>query len=404
MAIDVSPCSSVEDLSAALNPIMHYFGGGITEQDSSRWSRTIEMSRMLAAREGSEVIGGAGAFTFEMGVPGGSVPTAGVTVVGVLPTHRRRGILTAMMRAQLDDIHRRGEPIAALWASEETIYRQFGYGMASLCGEVEIPKEANAFERPFTPRGVTRMVGEEESLAPFSLIHDRVRQETPGMFSRTEDWWKLRTLADSERKRAGGGVLNRVLLTVNGEPQAYALYRIHQNFESGSSTGFLNVIEAVGSTHEATREIWRFLLDVDWTARLKANLLPVDHPLLFLMARPRRMKLRLMDALWVRLVDVPKALSARTIAPGEPVVIDVKDTFCPWNEGTYRIESGRVARTEAAPDLAIEVNVLGSVYLGGFSFVQLLRAGLVSELKPGAAARADILFPRDRAPWCPEIF
>lgn len=404
MPIEVSPCSSVEDLSAALNPIMHYFGGGFTEQDSKRWSRTIELSRMLAVREDGAVIGGAGSFAFDIGVPGGTVPAAGVTVVGVLPTHRRRGVLTAMMRAQLDDIHRRGESVAYLWASEETIYRRFGYGMASLCGEVEIPKEANAFERPFTSRGLIRIVGEEEALAPFSLIHDHVRQETPGMFSRTADWWKVRTLADSERKRAGGGVLNRVLLTVDGEPQAYALYRMHQNLELGSSTGFLNVIEAVGSTLEATREIWRFLLDVDWIARIKANLLPVDHPLLFLMARPRLMKLRLIDALWVRLVDVPRALAARTIAPGEPVVIEVKDTFCPWNEGKYRIEQGRVERTEAAPDLVVEVNVLGSVYLGGFSFAQLTRAGFVAELKPGAAARADTLFPRDRAPWCPEIF
>lgn len=404
MAIEVSPCSSVEDLSAALNPIMHYFGGGFTEQDSKRWSRTIELSRMQAAREDGAVIGGAGSFAFDIGVPGGTVPAAGVTVVGVLPTHRRRGVLTAMMRAQLDDIHRRGESIAYLWASEETIYRRFGYGMASLCGEVEIPKEANAFERPFTSRGLVRMVGEEEALEPFSLIHERVRQETPGMFSRTADWWKVRTLADSERKRGGGGVLNRVLLTVDGEPEGYALYRMHQNMESGSSTGFLNVIEAVGSTLDATREIWRFLLDVDWIARVKANLLPVDHPLLFLMARPRQMKLRLIDALWVRLVDVQKALAARTIAPGEPVVLDVKDTFCPWNEGRYRIASGGIERTQAAPDLAIEVNVLGSVYLGGFSFTQLMRAGLVAELKSGAAARSDTLFPRDRAPWCPEIF
>jgi predicted acetyltransferase len=116
------------------------------------------------------------------------------------------------------------------------------------------------------------------------------------------------------------------------------------------------------------------------------------------------MKMRLADALWVRLVDVPKALEARTIGPGEPVVIDVSDTFCPWNTGKYQIGGGGVKRTDAPADLGLEVNALGSIYLGGFSLTQLARAGLVRELKPGALARADLLFPRDRAPWCPEIF
>jgi len=405
MEVGVSPCASVEDLAAALNPIMHYFGGGFTDHDMARWSRTIEIPRMLAVRDNGDVVAGAGAFTFEMSVPGGTVPSAGVTVVGVLPTHRRRGILRAMMRAQLDDIHRRGEPVAWLWASEETIYRRFGYGLSSLSGDVEIPSAAGEFERRFESTGVTRIVTEEEAFEPFSTVYEAVRRGQPGMFSRTPDWWKLRRLADSDRARAGGGgVLNRVLLTVDGEPRGYALYRLHQSFESGISSGFLNVIEAIGSTLDATRAIWRFLLDVDWVVHIKASLLPIDHPLLFLLARPRLMKMRLADALWVRLVDVPRALAARTIAPAEPVVIEVSDHFCPWNEGRYRVAADGVERTSAAPDLALEVNALGSIYLGGFSFGQLARAGHIEERRPGAASRADALFPRDRAPWCPEVF
>ncbi|HEX7880800.1 MAG TPA: GNAT family N-acetyltransferase [Candidatus Eisenbacteria bacterium] len=403
--IDVTPCSTLEDLSAALQPIMHYFGGGFGEADLARWSKIIDIPRMHAAREDGQVIGGAGAFTFEMSVPGGTVPSAGVTVVGVLPTHRRRGVLTAMMRAQLDDVHRRGDPVAWLWASEETIYRQFGYGMASLSGEVEIPKSAIAFERNIERRGVTRIVSDEEALEPFASIYERVRREQPGMFSRTADWWKLRRLADTERGRAGGaGMLNRVLLTIDGRPEAYALYRVHQSFEGAATNGFLNVIEAVGATDQATREIWRYLLDLDWVARVKAAQLPVDHPLVFLMARPRHMRMRLSDALWVRLVDVPKALAARRLTPGEAVVIDVRDSFCPWNAGRYRIDGRSVERTEAAPDLSVEVNALGSVYLGGFTFGQLARAGAIEVLRPGGVMRADALFPRERAPWCPEIF
>jgi len=404
MAIVVTPCGSVEELKDALAPIMHYFGGGMTDEDTDRWSRTIEIPRMHAAKEDGAIVGGAGAFTFELTVPGGTVPAAGVTVVGVLPTHRRRGILTSMMRAQLDDVRGRGEPVAYLWASEETIYGRFGYGMASLCGDIELLRSANAFARPFEPRGQARIVDEGEAFEPFSQIYDRVRREHSGMFARTGDWWKVRKLADPASRRSGGGVLNRVLLTIDGKPEGYALYRMHQSMEAGVSTGFLNVIEAIGATPDATREIWRLLLDVDWTARVKAFLLPVDHPLFFLLARPRAMKFRVADALWVRLVNVREALAARSIGAGMPVVVEVADAFCPWNVGRYTIGEGRVDRTTASPDLALDVTALGSVYLGGFTFAQLARAGRVEELRDGALARADALFVRDRAPWCPEIF
>ncbi len=406
MSVEIHPCSSPEELALALEPIMHYFGGGFTEKDLDRWRRIIDISRMHAARENGATVGGAGAFSFDMSLPGGAtVAAGGVTVVGVLPTHRRRGILNAMMRAQLDDIHRRGEPVAWLWASDEMIYRRFGYGMASLCCDIEVPKSMSAYERPFERRGATRLVGEEEALAPFSEIYERVRLDRPGMFSRTVDWWKLRRLEDSDRGRAGGaGVLNRVLLTIDGRPEAYALYRIHQSLHAGVSQGHVNVIEAVGASLEGTREIWRFLFDIDWVASVKAAQLPVDHPLLLLAANPRRLGMCVIDGVWVRLVDVPKALEARVIAPGDPLVIDVSDAFCPWNSGRYRIADGRVAKCDAGPDLSLPVSALGSIYLGGFRFTELARAGVIEERTNGAAARADLLFPRDRAPWCPEIF
>lgn len=404
MSIVVTPCASPEDLGAALVPITHYFGARPTAEDIERWSRLVEIPRMLAAREDGTVVGGAGAYTFELTVPGGTVPAAGVTVVGVLPTHRRRGILRAMMRAQLDDVRERGEPVAYLWASEETIYGRFGYGMASLCGEIEIARAANAFARPFEPKGAARMVDEDEALEPFARIYDQVRLENPGMFSRTEGWWRARRLADPESRRQGGGVLNRVLLTIDEEPAAYALYRMHQSLEGGSSTGFVNVLEAVGTSFEATREIWRLLLDIDWIGRLKAFGLPIDHPLFFLLARPRAMRFRAADALWVRLVDVKRALDARAIGAGQPIVIEVADEFCPWNAGRFRVGGGAVEQSRQAADIALDVNALGSVYLGGFSFAQLQRAGRVAELRDGAVKRADALFPSDRAPWCPEIF
>ncbi len=184
---------------------------------------------------------------------------------------------------------------------------------------------------------------------------------------------------------------------------------MHQSFERGVSKGFIQVLEAIGTSPEATREIWRFLLEIDWVASVKASILPVDHPLRLMLARLRMANWKLGDALWVRLVDVEAALRARFATPPEapesrPLVVEVQDSFCPWNQGRYRIGSGGVARTSEEADIALDVNALGSVYLGGFTFAELLRAERIVERTTHAAAAADRLFATDRAPWCPEIF
>ncbi len=404
MAIEITTCRTPEEFAQAVAPIFHYFGGPVAPEDLEPMTRVFEVDRTIMARDGGEVLGGAGAHTYELTVPGGLVPAAGVTVVGVLPTARRRGILRAMMRAQLDDFYARREPVAYLWASEETIYGRFGYGMASLTGEFELPKSDCVFARPSEPRGELRFVTEEESYEPIAEVYDRIRRDYPGMFSRKEHWWKSRRLADPVNRRRGGGVLNRVVLHLGGKPEGYALYRVHQNLANGITTGYISVLEALGTSPEAMRELWRFLLSIDWVASVKGSCLPIDHPLFFLLARPRRMRMTLGDALWVRLVDVKAALRARSFQAGDAVVIEVADSFCAWNAGRYSISASGVERTTAAADLAVDVEAMGSVYLGGFSFAQLLRAGRVVEQKPGAAHRADQVFRTDRAPWCPEIF
>lgn len=406
MPIEVAACQASEDLFPAVTPVMHYFGATPQAQDGFRFLPFIEPSRAFVARDAERVVAGCGSFPLEVTVPGGgAVKCAGLSVVGVMPTHRRRGILKKMMRAQLDDVRRRGEPIGMLWASEDTIYGQFGYGMASMTGDVEIAKAHAAFAKPFGPRGELRLVTGDDALPLFSGVYARIRGAHPGMLARSAEWWKNRRLADPENRRpAGGGEMNRVLLTLDGRPAGYALYRVHQAFEAGSSNGHVNVIEALGDGPEATREIWRFLLDIDWVARVKAMLLPLDHPLFFLMARPREMKFRVHDGLWVRIVDIPAALAARRLGDGDPVVLGIADPFCEWNSGRWRVSAKGAERTDDQVDLACDVTALGSVYLGGYSFRQLAAACRVTEITPGAIARADALFPSDGAPWCPEIF
>ena len=404
MSIEVRKVAGRDEFERAFYAIGQYFGPPLTAERIDRWFKNFDIERMHAAVLDGQIVGGAGAFTFDLTVPGASVPVAGVTIVGVYPTHRRRGALRAMMRAQLEDARERGESVAALWASEETIYGRFGYGMASASAEAKIPREHSAFARPLDTRGTLRFVEEDEGLEAIPPIYDRVRLETPGMISRTRNWWQLRHFFDPEDRREGGGPKRWVVLNVEGEDEAYAGYRHHPGWEDGSSTARLVVQEAMGTTAQATAEIWRYLLDIDWIATVETYLIPPDHPLFFLLATPRRMKLRMGDGIWVRLVEIGAALSAREYAADGSVVFDVDDPFLPDNTGRWKLEDGEAKRSDGDADLRLSASTLASAYLGGFTFSQLQRAGLVEELDAGALARADAMFRADRHPWCPEIF
>jgi predicted acetyltransferase len=405
MKWDVRPCSSLEELRSAVAPIWQYFGLSVpADEQFDRIGRVLSPERMDAARENGQVVGGAGALPFTLTIPGGRIAAAGVTAVAVLPTHRRRGILTALMRAQLDACRRRGEAVAYLWATEDVIYGRFGYGVASFTAEIDVARERSAFHTLFEPAGTTRLVPVTEAEGIVAPVYERVAAATPGMFTRTPEWWRARSLSDPHWRRRGGGEMQCVVVDSGRSATAYALYRLNVAFDRGVQTGSVEVIEAMGDSPEATRTLWRFLLDIDWMARLRAALLPVDHPLLLLAAEPRRLRMSVRDGLWVRLVDVEAALAPRAYAAQGAGVVDVKDSFCPWNEGRVRIGADRVARTSQPPDLRCDVTALGSVYLGGFTWAQLARAGRVEELHPGAIGRADALFRTQCAPWCPEVF
>ena len=392
-----------DDVLRALAPIGHYFGsaGPLAAERWENVTRVLPEGRTLAALEGDSIVGGAGAYEFDLTIPGGRVPAAGVTVVGVLPTHRRRGVMRELMRAQLDAVHKRGEALAVLWASEGGIYGRFGYGLASLTGDVDIQRAHGAYAYPLEWSGEARLVPLDEALGPVQGVYDQVAAETPGMFSRSREWWEARLLADPEWRRFGVGEKSCTDQEVEGRPEAYALYRVNFGFEDGVSAGVTQVIEAVAATPAATAAVWRFLLDVDWMDRVKASLLPLDHPLLLLVADVPRLGFRVGDGVWVRLVDVGAALAARSYAAGGDLVVAVGDAFCPWNDARFTLDG---SKTTAPADLRLDVDALGAAFLGGFTVGQLARAGRVEELTSGAVARADALFRTERAPWTPEIF
>ena len=399
------PCVNTDEMRAALVPIWHYFGQNPPSDDGLKhFKRVLSHERVHAGFDGDRIVGGTGSFAFDLTIPGGRVRAAGVTVTGVLPTHRRRGHLRAMQRSLIDCARACGEAVAVLWATEDTIYGQFGYGMASMAAEIDVPRDRAAPFAPNSVRAETRLVPLEEAEPLIAPIYESVTRVTPGMFARASEWWQDRVLNDMEWKRRGGGYLQCAVLESGGKPAAYALYRINSAFERGVQTGNIFVVEAMGDSPEATNAIWRFLFDIDWLARVKAIYLPLDHPLLLSLADPRRLNFLVREGLWIRLIDVGAALSARGYATDDSIVIEITDEFCPWNAGRWRVARASVEKTTAEADLACDTASLGCVYLGGFTFAQLERSLRVKELRTGAIARADAIFHSDRAPWCPELF
>jgi len=403
MALKVRACRNAAEYRDALGAIAEYGAWEMDDERRERFRRMLPYGRMHAAFDGKQGVGGAGAFDFELSIPGGSAACAGVTVVGVYPTHTRRGVLTAMMRAQLDDAHERGDPLALLWASDERIYGRYGYGLASLVGEIELPRERGALAAE-AGEGTVQYVELAEAQSVMEPIWEHVFGERPGMFRRTKAWWEARTLQDPPEWRSGAGPKRVAAVEVDGVVQGYAVYRHAPNFAEGMDAGRIVAVEVLARTLDAERLLWRYLLSLEWAGKVTARLLPLDHPLFLLLSRPRQMRMRVGDGLWARLIDVGAALSARSYAAPGPVVFDVRDEFCDWNAGRWALEDGEAAKTNAAADIACDVTALGSVYLGGFTWTQLVRGGRAEELKPGAAARADTMFRTPLQPWCPEIF
>jgi predicted acetyltransferase len=385
------------------------FGHRVNDEDLPIFEAETELDRAIAAyTSGGRVVGTAGIFSFELSVPGGRLPTAGVTMVGVHPTHRRRGILTEMMRSQLQAVHERGEPLAALWASESTIYGRFGYGLATFKASAEIERPRALFRDQHIPRGMLRLVEPEDAIEACAPIYERYLPMRNGAFTRTAAFWRAEFVHDPERWRRGGGPAWFLVHETDGVADAYARYRVHPDWDDRGPKGAIEVHEAVALTPEAERELWAYLVTVDLTVTTRIRNLPVDTPLRFMLADPRSLGLTLSDALWLRLVDVQEALSRRAYGGRDRVVFDVRDAFLPWNTDTWELEAmqegGRVSRTHVDADLSLTAADLGAVYLGGVRFSELALAGRIEEHTPGAVARADALFCTALAPWCPGGF
>ena len=401
MSLEIRPIRP-EEFEAYSRAISTAFSSSMSTEELEDDRSISEHDRQFAAFDGDEIVGGASAVTFRMTVPGGrSVPTGGVPRVGVIPTHRRRGVNTALFRAQLDDMRARGEPLSALHVSEAGIYSGFGYGQASYLGEISVETARSAFV-DHQPSGRVRLLPREQALPLMRGVYDAFVPARAGMMDLNDAWWAWRFgVTESEKEMP---LYFAVHEADDGVPDAYATYRVKHDWPRDIPRNRLQLGELMATTPQATADMWRFVFDIDLIHIVESGHLASDDPLLWLVTEPRRLHLLLSDGLWVRLIDVPAALTARTYAEDGRVVLDVTDAFCPWNDGRYAlaVSGGEVAcvPTEDPPDVSCRVNELASTYLGGVSFARLAMAGRVVERSEGGLAHADALFRSEPAPWC----
>jgi predicted acetyltransferase len=389
-----------------------FHGAPLTAQRRPKVLSRFEFDRSLAAFDGSTPVGIAGAFGFRLRVPGASTAAAGVTWVAVLPSHRRRGILRGIMHQQLNDISDRGEPIAVLWASESAIYGRYGYGRASWHDTFTIRRGEGALARdvPVDPGLRLRIAEPEQARAEVAKVYDTVLEMRPGFFARNELWWN-RVLDDPEAERKDASPLRCLLAEDDDGPRGYALYSGIGRWDDDRflPDGQLDVRELVAADPAASAALWGDLLSRDLTTTIRAAIRPVDDPLLFQLADPRRLRPVVTDGLWARLTDLPAALSLRRYACPVDVVLDVHDEMFPANEGPWRLqvdESGKAIcdPVDKAPDLSLGIAELGAAYLGGTRLGALAAAGRVTQHRAGAVARLSAAMSWDPAPWCPIIF
>ena len=416
----IRPVSSEEFDAFNVVDLHAFHGSPLTPDDRELVVARLEFDRTLAAFDGATPVGTAAAYSFQLTVPGQSIPAAGVTWVSVLPSHRRRGVLRSLMRRQLADVRDRGEPLAVLWASESVIYSRYGYGRAMWEADFTLYRGEGMLARTAPADGGLRLrlVDPAGVLAELAKVYDSVLPSRPGFIARNDLWWRG-PVYDPPERRQGTSPLHCVLAEDDSGPRGYALYSAVNRWDTDTSLpdSTLNVREMVTADAAASAALAADLLSRDLTSQFGLRGRPVDDPLLYQLADPRRARPRLKDALWVRIIDVPGALARRRYSSPADVVIEVRDDLLPSNAGRWRLTTAGAAPDRSglaascvpagvseAADVALGVTELGAAYLGGTPLGALAAAGLVTEGRPGAVRQLSAALSWDVAPWCPVNF
>ncbi|MBE9373632.1 GNAT family N-acetyltransferase [Saccharopolyspora sp. HNM0983] len=366
-----------------------------------QWERASQVhlpGRVLGGYlDGEELVGTARSMPVELSVPGGHLPAAAVTGIGVRADKTRQGLMTELLGRQFAGARAAGEPVAILHASEAVIYERFGYGLASRSRRIRLEPGRAAIRSDAPSGGSVEIL---DSAAGAELLPEVYRSfglHRPGMISRSDAWWGLGLMPPPAGERV-------VLVHRDGSGVAdgfahYLPAKRDYRFDDAHVT--LRIGDFQARTAAAAADLWRFLLETDLADTVVAANRPVDEPLEWWLTDRRRVHVEsLDDDLWVRLVDVHSALNARTFGEGEPVVVAVSDAHIPDNRGCYRIGPDGAERTDAQPDLSLDVSTLGAIYLGDHPVSRMVDAGRVQVRDPAAVPRFGRLFAQEQLPWC----
>jgi predicted acetyltransferase len=393
------------------------FNSSWPPEETLRYDRlVIEPERTLVSFDGDQPVGSTLAFSFGMTIPGGEVvATAGISGVAVLPTYRRRGILSSLMRRQLNDIAAGSEPVAALFASESAIYGRYGYGSAAENLSFSFRRGEGQLRQVPGVAGAAptlRLAEPPDVLTEMKAVYEALRPSRPGMLTKHDGWW-AGYVADPEFMREGSSPQRCVIAEDRSGPVGYALYAVKPEWgRDGIPASVLIVKDLYWADAAACAALWTDLLTRDLVGEVRARMRPPDDPIRHLLVDPRRARTRLSDGLWVRIIDLPAALQRRRYACAVDVVIEVTDALLPANEGRWRLQAGGPAdggkptceRTSAEPDVLLPVVALGAAYLGGTRLGGLAAAGQITEQRPGALAELSAAMFWDPAPWSPMSF
>ncbi len=405
MNLSVRPITESE-VEIFRTKMSHAFGDDPREGDSlDRLLQTLDLQRTVAAFDGADLIGTSGAFSFDLTVPGNTLPMAGTTVVTVQPTHRRRGVLRAMMQAHLEEVCSRNEPLAGLWASEASIYGRFGYGLAAEGHLVNVDGKSIQFTDD-SPDGSVTLMERADAEPLMREIYETCRPTRPGILSRSDAWWNWRVFHDPEHRRDGKSAKRFAIYRKDGDPQGYSVYRQKQKWGKFPE-GEIHIVEVFAATPDAHHGLWRYLTNIDLFPSVTYWNAPVDDELPWRITELRRIRRTVDDTLWIRVLDIPRAVSSRAYREPGRLVFSVNDPFIAANNGTYELNAD-ASGAECSPssddaDIELPIDALGAIYLGRSCVATLARAGIVRG-SAEAIARTDRMFAWSLQPWCPEVF
>jgi len=409
MDIEIRPMTPA-DGDQFTNVIATAFGETFTGEEVADHDRWFEYERSIGAFDGDRLVGTGGAYSMDLTLPGlTTIPIGGLTAIAVLPTYRRRGILRSMIAYHFEETEGRGELVSGLGASESVIYGRFGYGLATTFADYEIDPRRGQFLRPPATRGRLRLLEPEETAKIVPPLYDRYRRRQPGELSRPQAWWDVYARDPDWTRQGASRHYDVVYESEPGRVDGWVSYRVENRWPNGLAANVIKVRMLVGLTSEAEAALWRYVLDLDLAGTVQLHGRPVDDPVRWRLADPRRLRVTdLGDHLWLRLLDLPGALAARRYAVADALVLEVTDALRPRNQGRFRLEGGpdgaACGPATAAPDLVLDIADLGAAYLGGASLASLARAERVTERTPGALLRADRMFAADPPPVCTTHF